>query len=230
MPINKALAHFGLTLEQCFQVCGAEAGAVFMTDNKQYETIGTCGCPESGQSFAPAGNAVTCDQNSIYLYTHMPGATTPGSPGPSSYIKKREKERLEREANEVKAVCPVDLTPCNVIDGDGLSFECLDVNQELESCGGCINGGFGFQDGVVGVDCTALAGVDPSAVSCVQGQCKVSACKSGYKLVGGKCIGKDQIKIGSKGSINVDKKVRAEPKPVALAVPESRWVDPLELK
>lgn len=63
------------------------------------------------------------------------------------------------------ALCPKNKTKC-VIDPEWSdSYECLDLESNLESCGGCMSQG-------EGQDCTAIEGA--AAVSCVKGKCVVS--------------------------------------------------------
>ncbi|KAL1410706.1 hypothetical protein Q8F55_001648 [Vanrija albida] len=63
-------------------------------------------------------------------------------------------------------------------EGNYRGYECVDVLNDLESCGGCPD--------VDGVDCTTIEGA--SDVSCVLGKCKVHACDRGLSLVGGVCV------------------------------------------
>lgn len=59
------------------------------------------------------------------------------------------------------------------------SYECIDIETNLESCGGCVpHGETEGPDG--GKDCTAIEHM--SAVKCVSGKCTVGACRSGYAI------------------------------------------------
>ncbi|KAH9455463.1 hypothetical protein Pst134EA_022926 [Puccinia striiformis f. sp. tritici] len=72
--------------------------------------------------------------------------------------------------------CPAGLSACPISSGMTLKpsagFECLDLQQEVTSCGGCASTG-------QGVDCTTLKGVSSSG--CTEGKCKIFSCKSGYQ-------------------------------------------------
>ncbi|WVF72440.1 hypothetical protein IAT40_007255 [Kwoniella sp. CBS 6097] len=97
--------------------------------------------------------------------------------------------------DQIDVLCPADLTACKVLGGDDLSFECIDVTSELESCGGCLHGDFGA-DAVQsprqeGLDCLALPGVASASGTCDGGKCKVFACDEGYKLTDHRCISMD---------------------------------------
>lgn len=57
----------------------------------------------------------------------------------------------------------------------GGGFECIDTQNELESCGGCIVRG-------EGEDCTELRRKGALGVGCQAGTCQAFACADGYKL------------------------------------------------
>ncbi|KAI5478701.1 esterase-like activity of phytase-domain-containing protein [Pseudohyphozyma bogoriensis] len=65
---------------------------------------------------------------------------------------------LARARRTRRAACPSYLTECAT---SSASFECIDTNSNIESCGGCPGAG--------GVDCTAVPGVH--SVECVEGVC-----------------------------------------------------------
>lgn len=78
--------------------------------------------------------------------------------------------------------CPVGMTHCSILFGKRTITECLNIQTNLESCGGCIGEGNG-------VDCSTLAGVN--AIACVGGSCLASSCLRGYSLNGTTCIHND---------------------------------------
>ncbi|KAG7561961.1 hypothetical protein FFLO_02601 [Filobasidium floriforme] len=95
-----------------------------------------------------------------------------------------EQEQLEIQQEELNAMyCPGRLQACSVNGTASLdhswSYECIDTQSELESCGGCASTG-------EGVDCTALPGV--RAVTCNAGQCEAYNCATGFKLVDSVCV------------------------------------------
>ncbi|OCF35266.1 hypothetical protein I316_02812 [Kwoniella heveanensis BCC8398] len=62
---------------------------------------------------------------------------------PSAVVRREarvEAERIARESS--RSLCPSGIAACNIVDSEGLSYECLDTQRELESCGGCLHGGF----------------------------------------------------------------------------------------
>lgn len=50
----------------------------------------------------------------------------------------------------------------------------VDATTNVKNCGGCAIGGFG-------TDCTKIANVDVSSVSCAQNLCVVEKCAAGFK-------------------------------------------------
>ncbi|EAU83478.1 hypothetical protein CC1G_04734 [Coprinopsis cinerea okayama7 len=86
----------------------------------------------------------------------------------------------KRELTAENAKCPTGFTACGILGRHAGSWECVDTQRDLESCGGCmvsLNNDLNNRDGQ---DCTAIQGVDD--VACVQGQCKVNKCMDGYTV------------------------------------------------
>ncbi|KAF8896855.1 hypothetical protein CPB84DRAFT_1201937 [Gymnopilus junonius] len=80
--------------------------------------------------------------------------------------------------------CAKGLTTCPIPGRGGEYFECVNTQNDLESCGGCITPSlpsYGYYSTAKeGADCSALPGV--SDVSCVYGKCVVYKCSYGYSL------------------------------------------------
>lgn len=77
--------------------------------------------------------------------------------------------------------CPGNLSACPVsrVEGTG-SWECVDIQAELQSCGGCVANG-------EGQDCTLIPGA--SGVGCQNGACVVLSCAESYRLnASGECV------------------------------------------
>ncbi|KAK6902736.1 hypothetical protein I203_107995 [Kwoniella mangroviensis CBS 8507] len=119
------------------------------------------------------------------IFQHPPGS----SGAPSGWVRRQLKERLAREAGQkALAVCPKDMTACQTSSEDDSSFECLDVQSELESCGGCIYGSFGHGgNSSWGIDCLSLPGVSREGVTCLLGECLAFGCENGYDLRDNQC-------------------------------------------
>ncbi|KAL7410023.1 hypothetical protein BDY24DRAFT_372186 [Mrakia frigida] len=74
-------------------------------------------------------------------------------------------------------ICPIGEQACPL----GKGFDCVDIKENLNSCGGCAGG--------TGVDCSDIIGV--SEVACVAGSCVVDSCVRGFDLSpAGQCIKK----------------------------------------
>ncbi|WVQ98931.1 hypothetical protein IAU59_006063 [Kwoniella sp. CBS 9459] len=121
-----------------------------------------------------------CGLNNYLVYYHDPIAQA------SQLTRRKLRERLS-ESSRQAADCPAGLTAC-VVAGYSDSFECIDTNAEIESCGGCINGLFGMGNFTSGTDCTAIPGIAFGAVTCTAGRCESFACQDGFSLVDGECV------------------------------------------
>ncbi|KZT62222.1 hypothetical protein CALCODRAFT_426602, partial [Calocera cornea HHB12733] len=77
------------------------------------------------------------------------------------------------------STCSFGLKRCGVWSHWGArSYECLDTDVELESCGGCAIP-YG-DEAVTGQDCSQIKGV--SDVECEAGRCKVNRCRPGWTV------------------------------------------------
>ncbi|KAH7923883.1 hypothetical protein BV22DRAFT_1014427 [Leucogyrophana mollusca] len=78
------------------------------------------------------------------------------------------------------SACPVFSQPGNMprtaAEWEDVSYECVDFEADLRSCGGCSS-----LDPMLH-DCSLIPGAQ--GVSCVAGQCLVSSCRPGYTLRG----------------------------------------------
>lgn len=150
-------------------------------------TGGTYSC-QCGTAVTP-GTSRTCAANVPVLYGNVGGTA-------SLAARRRRMAAIAGRAAQESEVCPGSLSSCLVnvpTVHSGVSFECIDTQAELESCGGCVNGYYSRQFVIgqnitfSGVDCTSMEGVTFGAVSCVSGQCVASRCRSGYRLVNLMC-------------------------------------------
>nr|XP_031858826.1 uncharacterized protein CI109_005780 [Kwoniella shandongensis]KAA5525898.1 hypothetical protein CI109_005780 [Kwoniella shandongensis] len=174
------------SVEACYQSC-----VDFEFATITYTPQGSIRCYCDSQEIVARGTDTTCGTGVYFAYSHGPGQRYGG---PSGYVKRQLRERLRlAERGRMEALCPGGMTACNIIGGEGLSFECLDTTAELESCGGCSNGVFNADHETVssfGVDCTTLPGVSMGGVTCSAGECVAYSCQSGYKLKGNSCVAK----------------------------------------
>jgi len=84
----------------------------------------------------------------------------------------------KRDAKWRDATCPQGWSACKLWGAFGQAFECVDVAQDLWSCGGC--GIPLISTDPIGVDCTAIPGVHD--VSCINSRCVVARCKNGFQI------------------------------------------------
>ncbi|KAL7422349.1 hypothetical protein Q5752_002995 [Cryptotrichosporon argae] len=171
--------------EQCFQFCESYTDVYYTISSAGYDC--TCFSSSDGTNAVAHTTADGCDSTSIYWFQHEAGAyvTDANSPAqPSAWAKRQARERLARRRAGLvarDALCPGAASACKVPGIVG-SYECVDTQTELESCGGCTYGSFTDSSATKGVDCTKLAGVSSGSVTCVSGQCKAYACQAGYTL------------------------------------------------
>ncbi|KWU45807.1 hypothetical protein RHOSPDRAFT_28684 [Rhodotorula sp. JG-1b] len=76
------------------------------------------------------------------------------------------------ESLDSRLLCPSGETACPIFPRMG-TYECIDTQIELQSCGGCASKGNGE-------DCTAIKGAQ--GVTCQSGKCFVYSCEPGYTL------------------------------------------------
>ncbi|KAL8280538.1 hypothetical protein RQP46_007186 [Phenoliferia psychrophenolica] len=102
-----------------------------------------------------------------------------GSLNPSARRAKRDIEAVKAairdapwEALDSSLLCPGSATACPIFPRMG-SYECIDTDSELESCGGCASKS-------EGEDCTAIKGAQ--GVTCEAGRCTVFTCQTGYLM------------------------------------------------
>ncbi|WVW80093.1 hypothetical protein I302_102066 [Kwoniella bestiolae CBS 10118] len=170
-----------IDFESCFDRCSA-SGSNYNYAFPQTFTVGSgrnsiCRCGSS-----PALDSTACGVNARFLYTQNLVVPS-GIPG-----RKRALERLDRARRLARdqPFCPVGMTPCRV---EGDSYECVDLNSELESCGGCMNGIYGSDNTTrAGLDCSTLPGAAFGATTCYRGSCQAWACEEGYALEDGVCV------------------------------------------
>ena len=106
------------------------------------------GYPVCASANAPAGQcAFACDDGYKVCGT---GCILNSVPCPST---------VQRRSTQAVNVCPTGWTSCPVASGNGVVYECIATDKDLESCGGCS----GLRND--GVDCSSLPGVNDVAVS-----------------------------------------------------------------
>ncbi|WVF65359.1 hypothetical protein IAT40_000086 [Kwoniella sp. CBS 6097] len=167
------------SLETCFAECADKGSVMF----NPYYNDDTFGCRCNSAYTITGGSAATCGPYSWFTYVHSKGATASGL-ARRNYRVRAEQARLARQT-----FCPQGAKACSV-DGNPDTYECVDIETELESCGGCLYGEFQSTavNATAGVDCTALPGVALGGVTCESSACIAYACRTGFELSSGVCV------------------------------------------
>ncbi|WWD10346.1 hypothetical protein V865_008481 [Kwoniella europaea PYCC6329] len=180
---STTLFHSVTTALECISICTRYALVVY-DDNSN-----PSGCWCEGFRWWEETFPTTCGFNVAFPYEFKFWETQP-----SNVVRRKARERRKVEVKEVKwTLCPDGKKACNIMDGKGLSYECIDPDTELESCGGCLHGEFSTHRNEIeglasGVDCTILPGTSPSGVTCMSGRCTAMICESNYRLSNGHCV------------------------------------------
>ncbi|WRT65152.1 uncharacterized protein IL334_002094 [Kwoniella shivajii] len=168
--------------QACFERCKSNLQAYFIPIVPSLTAIAPtfgCVCDPSG----PGASGV-CGIGQFYKYTHSATASQ------NAQSRKREMQRVA-EAERRKSFCPKKMTSC-VIPGVEDSWECVDPESDLESCGGCTHGeytAFGPVNSTsTGLDCTNMPGVLMGGSTCTNGKCVAFACKRKWTLRDGECV------------------------------------------
>nr|XP_018264663.1 uncharacterized protein I303_02836 [Kwoniella dejecticola CBS 10117]OBR86821.1 hypothetical protein I303_02836 [Kwoniella dejecticola CBS 10117] len=131
------------SMEDCFAQCDTYTWAYVMpvSDSEGGPETFMCECGSGDVG----GAVVDCASNVFFAYDH----TAASSP---SIVERRRKRRanaprhikMRGRPNDQSHGCPAGLTACNLENRDGTSYECIDTDSELESCGGCMYGIYGL--------------------------------------------------------------------------------------
>ncbi|GAA5868275.1 hypothetical protein JCM8547_002302 [Rhodosporidiobolus lusitaniae] len=121
-------------------------------------TAQTCAAPPT----AGVSNGFGCSNNDMCASGFCSSSSICAAA--ASQAGSRKKRSIECPAAHI--ACPVGST---LSDG----YECVDIQTNLEQCGGCLADGSG-------VDCTSIYGVE--SVSCEAGQCLVLSCVPGLNV------------------------------------------------
>ncbi|OXG73893.1 delayed-type hypersensitivity antigen [Cryptococcus neoformans var. grubii Br795] len=191
--VNTVTGVLGTTVSSppaCFQMCADTRAAYYTPYLLGLSTLTPrygCVC---GDETIVSGAPTLCGLGQFYAYSHSVAAAASAFPK-----RKRAHERIlaQKRSEVIKERnwdCPTGMRACN-IDGVANSWECIDPNTELESCGGCRYGDYsanGNSSEPMGADCTALPGVLRNSVTCSDGKCEAFACKRGWTLRDRECV------------------------------------------
>ncbi|WRT66948.1 uncharacterized protein IL334_003913 [Kwoniella shivajii] len=165
---------------QCWQMCDTYAWAGVVYDPIDLGRV-SCTCYDYNDHPWYGTPATACLPGAWFIYNHDPYA--------SAAVRRRSREKDIR-SNAHSSLCPEGSSACNILDGSGLSYECIDTNQEIESCGGCTSGSFrpiDIPEESEAQDCTSIPGVALGGVTCLAGRCIISHCQTDHVLEENTC-------------------------------------------
>ncbi|OCF43441.1 hypothetical protein I317_02741 [Kwoniella heveanensis CBS 569] len=124
------------SVEQCLRTCNIDLNALARYDKvaKNFECL--CTDPPYYEPLSLGD----CVYGSYLAWGY---GLNPAQP--SGWVKRQQRQRLRREQFRLSnGLCPSGLTACRVEGGNSMAFECVDIDTELESCGGCVNGAYSW--------------------------------------------------------------------------------------
>ncbi|BGP16601.1 hypothetical protein JCM10213_000484 [Rhodosporidiobolus nylandii] len=127
----------------------------------------------------------TCQCPSPFIASPAGGCTLPASARARRYARSQEQLHLSSRDAAGKASlveedaykCPAGERACPI--GQLGGWECMDVSNELESCGGC-------PGERTSSNCLTLPGAEN--VACIESQCIIASCMPGFRLLNGRCV------------------------------------------
>ncbi|WRT65651.1 uncharacterized protein IL334_002596 [Kwoniella shivajii] len=180
-PASSVFIDYNLGIEGCINACSSYVFALPQIYSAGSGRGQACYCASDS-----ATTDMTCDVNTYYAYDHNVPIV------PSNQINRRAfnmKKLAARRLSREQPYCPQDTTACRVPTSNGDSYECLDINSELESCGGCMSGIYGSSNTTAsGTDCSTLSGAAFGAATCFKGSCQIWACEEGFVLEANQCV------------------------------------------
>ncbi|WVW84842.1 hypothetical protein I302_106877 [Kwoniella bestiolae CBS 10118] len=171
------------SVSSCVESCGSSASkntfAYWLGGDEASCVCSGFGPAEEYDIAFPRGSSEgQCDDHEVAVFVTKSGHSFQHQPKRSKSSRFRRSLPTPRDSSN----CPEPLTACNVA-GDSSSYQCIDPQFALNSCGGCIHGDFGSTStSTSAVDCSKLEGVAEGGVICSGGQCKAYRCLDGYKL------------------------------------------------
>ncbi|WWC88537.1 uncharacterized protein L201_003448 [Kwoniella dendrophila CBS 6074] len=178
--------------QSCVDACAPSAGkntfAYWLGGEDSSCVCSSVGPTEEYDIAYPREGLSHCDDHEVAVFVTKSGHTFQHQPKRASSKFRKSKRSLNidiESRDENNSSCPNPLKACQV-QNDSKSFQCIDPQFAITSCGGCIHGDFGGSSTLTSaVDCTKIEGVAEGGVICSLGQCKAYRCLDGYKLADG---------------------------------------------
>ncbi|WVQ65349.1 uncharacterized protein L199_003525 [Kwoniella botswanensis] len=154
----------------CFNQCKNSRYAALAYDSTQSSYVCACGNELSTQTSGQ------CTTTSTLVYTHPAEAAASGLARRNA----REALRRSRQAALIQT-CPKGMTACIIPGLEGAdAWECVDTQNDLESCGGCLYGTYNNATNIIGPSCQNQHGVKLGGTTCQAGKCVNYDCLTGY--------------------------------------------------
>ncbi|KAH9458401.1 hypothetical protein Pst134EB_010703 [Puccinia striiformis f. sp. tritici] len=160
------------TSETCESACSGDercASCEFLESGCKMTAVDYLSQTHSGKPLAEAFERCFARGGSKYCGL-CPTDSSCSGPRPSGLPRR---SLNSSDASNIK--CPSGLTACPISLTASFTpstgFECLDIKQEITSCGGCATLN-------KGVDCSTIDGA--ALTGCSDGVCKIFSCKQGY--------------------------------------------------
>lgn len=144
-----------------------------------------CDCPPPYMECAGVcGNFIGCPSGIPQL---------PSLPVPRRSVRGSYSDLFPRSTRSrygVETLCPPGQQPCGSPNNGHHAWECVDIQHDLTSCGGCVVPGPFSKQVAVGKDCSAIMRAD--GVTCSKGRCVVESCMDGFvpSKNGSECVPK----------------------------------------
>ncbi|WWC87274.1 uncharacterized protein L201_002162 [Kwoniella dendrophila CBS 6074] len=170
--------------QTCFQRCRGNLIAYVIPIVPSVTAI----APSYGCVCDPSGQVTTglCGVGQFYGFIHSASASAAGQAR-----KRQEKVLKAQDERRRKSFCPKNMKAC-IIPGVDNSWECIDPDSELESCGGCKYGEYTstgeLNRTATGIDCSSHPGAALGGATCINGKCDIQLCKRKWKLMSGGCV------------------------------------------
>ncbi|KIK70234.1 hypothetical protein GYMLUDRAFT_34723 [Collybiopsis luxurians FD-317 M1] len=152
----------------------------------------------SNQCTFPAHSTPACTSKDVCAYDCTAGYQKCNNQCQTSCPSGRslpEKRDLAYWGKQIQRNCKPGWKACGIPGGGPRDWECVDIKNDLWSCGDCpVDIMFSHSGSPgLGVDCSAISGV--ADVGCVAGRCIVNKCMPGYKVSqsGHHCEADDQV-------------------------------------
>lgn len=197
-------------------VCPSETQCIYTTDYEDNSEFYSCGllcggsiCSLAGAQQMNSNYEVYCDSisdqcgicasaGSLSSDSTTGGCAQPviaEPPAPSSARRRSHPVRRRLDMQKAQDLgCPLGTRRC----GSSAQYHCMDISNDIDSCGGCPEEG--------GVSCYGLPGTLLGDTTCAKGKCISTRCDDEYELWQGSCL-QPQIAARFKDSVNIPTKV-----------------------